>query len=104
MALTVNIPTVGQNPIVTSIGARYRSVAFVSLDSSYPTGGYTLTPGSFGLVSIEQANATANLGGFFYDYDTTTGKLVVYSAIGTEVVAATDLSAVDNLQLVVIGQ
>ena len=44
MALTYASPTSR-----VSIGARYLTVTQVTLDSSYPTGGYPFTPASLGL-------------------------------------------------------
>lgn len=69
-------------PNVTSIGARWRSVITIGLDTSYPAGGYTVNPIYMGLTSIEQLNATANEAGFIYDFITATGKLKVLAASG----------------------
>jgi hypothetical protein len=64
----------------------------VTLDASYPTGGYAVTPAKFGFktlagVLFEEPN------GYSLMYNRTTDKVQVYSAAGTEVVAATNLSA-----------
>lgn len=69
-------------PIVTSVGARWRSDTTIGLDTSYPAGGYLLNPIYLKLISIEQCNATANEGGFIFDWITSTGKLKVLAASG----------------------
>lgn len=62
----------------------------ITLDSSYPTGGYGLM-NSFGLVTVagvffEDAN------GYGLYYNKTTDKVQVFSTAGTEVTNGTNLS------------
>jgi hypothetical protein len=64
--------------------------------SSYTTGGDPLTPAAVGLTSIVSAQVlpTNSIAGVTQlVYNTATGKIQAYSAAGTEVTAATNLSA-----------
>jgi len=70
-------------------------------DSSYPTGGEVLLPGTIGLSTIDVflvEDGTA----YTFKYNRTTKKLLAYSS-GVEVTAATDLSAVLDTRCFVIG-
>ena len=60
-----------------SEGNRKVIVADVTMDSSYPTGGESMTAGDLGLqkVSMVQANPNA---GYIPEYDHTNSKLKVY--------------------------
>jgi hypothetical protein len=83
------IPTGDTSPKIP--GTRRTSKVTVTLDSSYPTGGYSLTAATFGystILSVFVANTSTGKPCFW-----TGSKLKVFSAIGTEVSNATDLSA-----------
>lgn len=74
-------------------------VADITLDSSYPTGGYALSPSAFGFSSWIESAMTQAVGGFEFEFDFVNQKLKVYrvnttgAALG-EVPAATDLHTV----------
>lgn len=64
-----------------SFGSQSGAVGKFTLDSSYPTGGYSVTPGMFSLSLINSLSATTTSG---YDlaYNYTTQKLMVFTAAG----------------------
>jgi hypothetical protein len=72
--------------------------AVVTGDSSYPTGGYTITPALFGLQYLNHAVCTGPVGGSAVASDAaliqTTNKLLFLAPAGTEVTAATNVSAI----------
>lgn len=74
-------------------GDRVEGVFDVTLDNSYPTGGYALTAGSFGLMLRVDSVVPQNTGGRNLEWDAANGKLKAYSAYATEYTAGTDLSA-----------
>lgn len=97
MALTIAAPT------KYSIGARFQTVSQITLDASYPTGGYALTGQQLGLtngiIDFIDAGVSPN-GGYLLAYNAATGKLQVFQGAAAinlpaaEVPNATNLSAV----------
>lgn len=70
----------------------------ITFDSSYPTGGESLTAAMLGLASVLFAVVTPS-GGYAFEYDYTNSKVIAYrggaaSVVLAEETAATDLSAV----------
>lgn len=64
----------------------------VTLDNSYPTGGWSLTPASIGWKGFFYAAAVdGTVGGFFFQYDRTNSKLKAYWCAGSGA-AATEVS------------
>lgn len=96
MALTI---TTVAKPYST--GDRWCSVSKVALDSSYPTGGYALTPSQLGFTNAanndpEMTIEVDSANGWSAVYNYTTQKLQLFSATATtstEVTAATNVSA-----------
>jgi hypothetical protein len=85
------------------IGNRREIVVDVTLDNSYPTGGYTLTPTTLGVDGVtDYVFAQATTTGHLPVYNYGTKKLMIFSA-GTEVANTTDLSAV-VLRLIAQGK
>lgn len=84
--------TVTQNKRTKFLGM-YAIVADIQLDASYPTGGYALTPESFGLVSFDFVLPSSNKG-YNAELDPATNKLKVYTTANTEVPNATSLATV----------
>jgi hypothetical protein len=88
--------TVVSSVVANPTGLRM-AVGSVTLDSSYPTGGYALTPANFGLPALTFVIATAP--GFVCRWSKSTQKLLLYATAAaatgiTEVTAATNLSTV----------
>jgi hypothetical protein len=83
----------------------------VTLDSSYPTGGYTITPNQLGLGAIDFVLVADRLG-YTFDWDYANNKLLVYqgdntnaaAAPGIQVANATNLSAVTNVRVRATGR
>ena len=73
-------------------GSQRKATADITFDASYATGGEELLPGAFGFSTIQKVNAEP-VGGRSFPYDYTNKKLQAFGGT-TEVVAATDLSAV----------
>lgn len=75
----------------------------ITLDSSYATGGYSLTAAELGLVGIDKVHPEVEaVGTHFAVYDYTNSKIVMFVAAGTQVTNATDLSAI-KLRVTVYG-
>lgn len=95
---------------VQNDASRVRSVR-ISLDNSYPANGYPLDFSPFGIRDAEIVLAE-HTGGYEFLWNRATQKLLVYwynypgaaAAVAVEVTAATDLSAVVNVGLVVVGE
>lgn len=95
MALTIALVK-GSSHVAGNKKIRVRDI---TLDSSYPTGGYSLLPSDFGLKKIEhiQNNVAVASGGgatartVAYDY--TNQKLQVYTTASAEALNASDQSA-----------
>lgn len=102
MAVTL---TPVSNPYST--GDRFRTVYTLALDNSYPTGGYALAPTSLGFAATTDPEfdiEVSGLNGYGWRYDYTAQKLLVYSAAGTQVANATDLSAVTAARVRATGK
>jgi hypothetical protein len=65
----------------------------VVLDSSYATGGESITPASLGLGQIDFITFT-NASGYRYEFDYTNNKIMSYTSGGTETTSTTDLSSI----------
>lgn len=69
-----------QNYFRNSAGVQWEIMGRLSLDNSYPAGGYLLDPAQFGLSQITSFTVNDCQGGFVYDFNATTQKLMVYTA------------------------
>lgn len=93
-----------------SLGAKRCVIADVDLDSSYPTGGESLTPANLRLGRIDFLIAEPSAG-YVFTYDRTNKKLLAYYADNNaagdsaliQVPDTTDLSAVTNIRIFAIG-
>lgn len=78
----------------------------VALDSSYPTGGYSLTAAGLGFTTLDYVRAyesASNTRRYVYDHGNS--KLMAFvSATEAEVANGVDLSAVTALRLLAIGR
>lgn len=61
----------------SSEGAYWRVFANLSPDTSYATGGYTIIPERIGLTRIEKVSVPNNPAGIQFNWDSTTGKLLM---------------------------
>ena len=84
-----------------AVGGMPKDALFdVTLDASYPAGGYAITPANLGLKGIWNLQPTDVVNGYAFAWDKTAGKLMAYwtgaavSSVLAEVTAATNLSAV----------
>ncbi len=85
-------------------GNKHVIMATIALDSSYPTGGEAVTAANFGLNTIERfLIQTVTDGTRLYSFDAANSKIQAWTALATEVTNTTDLSAVTNLRVMVIG-
>ena len=98
MAVTVSRQTIAGLPYRTD-GTRKRTVTNVTLDTSYPTGGESVTASDLGLNKVEEARVdiiavggTVNVANAFYDL--TNNKVKVFDETPAEVANAADLSGV----------
>lgn len=98
--------TINSGPI--SVGSQFRTVATVTLDSSYPTGGETVTPAQFGLRSVESASCdivavagTVNVANA--TYDRTNSKIKVFDETPAEVANGASLENV-KVQVTAFGK
>lgn len=71
----------------------YAVVGDVTLDASYPTGGYVLTPESFGLTTFDFVLPSSNKG-YIAEFDHATNKMLIHTGATTQVTAATNLATV----------
>ena len=77
--------------------------ATVTFDNSYPTGGEALTAAALGLDTAVDAVFPATGGADVVVWDRANGKLVLYTADGTEATNASDQSAVSR-DILVLGR
>lgn len=97
MAVTI-VKDPNQSNQPQAIGQFRVEFADITGDNSYPTGGYAITPGQFGMSKIV-AVVVPNSNGYAVTYVRSTGKLIVRATGGSsgaafvEIANATDLSA-----------
>lgn len=65
-----------------SEGDLYRVFSNISPDTSYPTGGYAMSPAQLGLSRISAFTVVNNPAGLMFLYNQTTGKLIIGSVSG----------------------
>lgn len=99
MALTIlDVDAGPPSPVIGAATPYGDVVKQVTFDSSYATGGESLTPAMLGLTSIVFLDPNA-AGGYFFVYDYANQKLLAYlsgsaNAVLAEVASTTDLSAI----------
>ena len=95
-------------PATTVFGNKRVSVAEVTLDSSYPTGGESITATQLGLKSVDFAITTvksatgAGVNVATAYYDNSTSKVLVYDETPAQAASEADLSNV-VVQIVAFG-
>lgn len=105
MALTVD------NKKRHATKSQFYVIVDVDFDSSYPTGGESLTPDSVGLGKIDFCLASPTAG-YVFEYDYTNEKLKAfyadYDAVADgaliEVANEGDLSGVTNVKVIIFGK
>lgn len=100
MALTVSVQTTKYNSyakrIVDHIATPLKIVvAKVTFDASYDAGGEAFDYSDYGIDELSAIMFEPS-GTYLFEYDRTNKKIKVYSALGTEVTAATDLSSLST--------
>ncbi len=93
-------------------GTRRVKLITLAFDSSYPTGGEALPAGNlkFGLQKVDFVNIT-NSSGYSFQYDYTNDKILAYygdnnnasDGAQIQVPDTTDLSALNNVRVFVVG-
>jgi hypothetical protein len=100
MALTVS------NKITTIFGNQRVTMAKVTFDNSYPTGGEPITPADFDLSIINHVLVNAATGGarlFDWLRSGATDTLRVFTALGTQATNGSDQSA-QSVNVMVVGK
>lgn len=98
MALTVTARVDGQS------GNKRTSSGQVSLDSSYPSGGYPVTARTFGLGVLDPGGLIfAPSTGLDLEYDSTNGTVRVYQFGAREVPTGFNLSAITGVSFQATG-
>lgn len=103
MAVSVSID---QRP--RAVGSEMRTIATVTMDNSYPTGGESVPAKELGLRYVNVAQATVSAVGGTVNvaqatYDKSTEKLKLFDETPAEVANASDVSAI-KVQLVAFGK
>lgn len=95
MALTIATQALDGSQVPRVEGNRRTQTWKVTFDSSYPTGGYAITPANFGLsVAIEWLDVALSSAAHPVVWDNVNSKLKVFTAQGAEVANLTNLSTV----------
>lgn len=104
--MTVTVSRVGN---IHSVGDMRAVIADVAFDSSYPTGGESLTAAMLGLSAIEFVIAEP-AAGYTFEYDHANSKLLarwvdttVDGAPQAQVADTTNLSAVTGVRIIAFG-
>lgn len=85
-------------------GSKRTSNGTVALDSSYPSGGYPITPRAFSLGVIDPGGLIFGASsGFSLSYDRANGTVRVYQFGNREVPAGVDLSTITGVAFQAIG-
>ncbi len=71
-----------QNYFRNSAGVQWEILGRLSLDASYPTGGYLVDPAQIGLDQITSLLVNDAQNGYLYDFDTPNSKLKVFASGG----------------------
>lgn len=81
----------------TVSGGKKLRITRVTLDNSYPTGGYAITKPQLGFGASDTLDEVRvnTPGGFNFEWDYAANKLKAYSAMGTELANAS--AALNNL-------
>ncbi len=106
MAVTYANSDAGSS-VVIHVQGDQKVVTVKVADSSYATGGTVILPASLGLVVIDSIISTSTFGGkptYPIRSSSNVWSVMAFSAIGTEVANAVDLSATDPYVLQITGK
>ncbi len=105
MATTLTNSDAGSS-ILAHVAADQRVFAVKVVDSAYATGGTVIAPAALGLQNIDSIVSTSTFGGKPTYPILVAGvwSVMVFSAIGTEVSNAVDLSSTDPYVILVAGK
>lgn len=94
--MAVSFTRVNTNPTECVVGDRLQLCTDITLDASYPTGGYVLSPAISGFTSVDFVDPQLNpiTGAVLFLFNYATQKLQVFTNVGAEVAATTDLHTV----------
>jgi hypothetical protein len=94
--MAVSYTRVSTNPTQCVIGDRVQLCVDITLDASYPTGGYSLAPATTGFSSIDfvDPQLLPVAGAVLFVFNYATQKLMAFTNAGAEVANATDLHLV----------
>lgn len=94
MALTTVTASGDEPTSAVSPGNRRRASVILTGDASYPTNGSVVPAALFGMTKVDAVSVGLNVAGsHLYVYDAVNNKLKGFSALGTEIVNTTDVSA-----------
>lgn len=102
--MAISAPTFVFPNQIEFAGAQKRVVARYTLDSSYPTGGYSITPNSVGLSVINAARATVDspsTSEYVAAFDRTNNKVKLFGGAASGVALA-EVTAATNVATVVV--
>lgn len=92
---------VSVSDVTPNLAGKRLSLAKITFDSSYPSGGEAVTAADFGLTYLENVVPLGAPDGFSFEYDVANSKLLAYwvdtsvdGAAQAQVANTTDLSAV----------
>ena len=99
--MAVTVTTQGSMPHVLRPGSLGILTGSIAFDSSYPTGGESITDITKFFNSQIQVFCS-NTSGYLFEFDEDNNKLKVYSSAGNEVADTTDLSSL-NVNFIAVG-
>lgn len=104
MAMTVN-PVAVVNHVPGDLRESIIKLTFGAADT-YVTGGFAVTPATFGFsqaISFVEP-AVSNTGGYVFQYNPATGKILAFSAAGTQLANASAALQNDIVYIQALGQ
>lgn len=110
MALTVANTTTGL--YAKAVGDEYETYKTIAFDSSYPTGGESLTATDLGFAAMPRDVRVEPKGGYVFEYDRTNSTVLVYYGDNNnasdgaliQVPDTTDLSAITGVKVIARGK
>ena len=101
MALTIASPSNARDTTGVPGDMKY-VIKTITFDSSYPTGGESISATDVGLESIALVMFSADKNGFVFQFDYTDSKIVIYSAGADAEDGLDELANTTNASAVVV--